>query len=414
MLLSRFIHYIRGYLVIRISGRYPERFLNVCAARGILVWDIRRLSERTIRLKISIRGFRMLPGIASKTGVRVKILAKCGLPVTLHKYRRRKLLLGGVAGFIFVMLLLNQFVWDIEIVGNEKIPSNVILKNLEECGLYIGQLRLRLNQKEIKNNMLIKMTDLSWIWPEKNGSKIVVNVKEKRPVPEIFDPDDYCSIVAAKDGVIDSMIVRNGMPAVKLGDTVQKNSLLVSGMIESERNVPTRYLQAEAEVYARTWYEKTKAFSRIHTRRDETGNIKKKYRLKLFGLNIPLYRKAEPDFEEYIHEAENHELSLFGNYLGVSLSADVYKEVVLSDTLLSQDSVIEDGIRDVEEIIDQMTLPNSELVKSTPTYRIIDDDTVEVTVVAEYLENIAQKIKMEKPAEPELLPPEEEGEQTPQ
>ena len=393
MLLPAFIHYLRGYLVIRISGRYPERFLNVCAARGILVWDIFRLSGRSIRLKISLRGFRMLPPIANKTGVRVKILAKCGLPITLHKYRRRKLL-----------------VWDIEIVGNEKLPTNVILKNLEECGLYIGQARFKINQKKLKNDMLIKMTDLSWLWAEKNGSKVVVNVKEKRPAPEIFDPNDYCSVIAAKDGVIDSMIVRNGMPAVKIGDTVQKNAVLVSGCITSERNVPTRYLQAEAEIYARTWYEKTKAFSRIETHRNETGRVEKKYCLKLFGKEIPLYFNASASFTEFNHEEINHDFSVFGNYLGFSLRTDVYREVILTDVRIHQDSVIENGIRDVEEIIDQMTLPDSELLRSTPTYSIIDDDTIEITVIAEYLENIAQKVKMEKPEEIQESPPEENAE----
>lgn len=407
MLLSRLIHYIKGYLVIRVSGHYPERFLNVCAARGILVWDIKRLSEHTIRLKISIRGFRKLTGIAAKTAVRIHIIAKCGLPIALHRYRRRKILLGGAAVCLLILIVLNQFVWDIQINGNDNVPSGLILKNLEECGLYVGQLRLFVNQKKLKNDMLIKMPDLSWIWAEKSGSKIIVNVKEKQPAPEIFNPDDYCSIVAAKDGVIDSMIVRNGMPAVKLGDTVQKNSLLVNGMIESERNIPTRYLNAEAEVYARTWYEKTKAFSRIQTNRDETGNAEKKYRLKLFGLEIPFYRNPNPTYEEYNEEQKNHELSFFGNYLGISLSCDVYKEVSLTYTLLSQDSVIENGIREVEEEIDQMTLPDSELVKSTPTYHVIDDDTVEVTVIAEYIENIAQKVKLEKPEESEILPPAE-------
>lgn len=407
MLLSQFICYLKGYLIVRISGRFPERFLNVCAARGIYVWDIVRLSESSIRLKISIRGFKALRHAAANTGVRLKILAKCGLPVTLHKHRKRKLLFAGIAVFILGMLVLNQFIWDIEVVGNDELPKNVILKNLEDCGLYIGQLRFKIDQKKLKNDMLIKTPSLSWLWVEKNGSKIIVNVKEKKSVPEIFDADDYCSVVAAKDGVIDSMIVRNGLPIVKIGDTVQKNSLLVSGMISSERNVPTRYLHAEAEIYARTWYESTKAFSKIHITREKTGNIAKKYRLKLFGQELKLYKNSEPDFEEYDKVEKDYELSLFGNYLGITLSVNTYEEIKLIDSIIAQDDVIADGIRVVEEQIDRMTLPDSELVSSTPTYKIIDDDTVEVTVVAEYLENIAQKIKMEKPEE-EVLPPAEE------
>ncbi len=397
MLLTKLINYIKGYLVIRVSGRYPERFLNVCAARGILLWDAVRFSDRTLRCKISIRGFRLLPDIAAKTGVRVKILSKQGLPIAMHRYRKRKWFAGGVLAFLLAMIVLNQFVWEIEITGNEKIPSNLILNELEACGLKIGAFRMNIDEKKIKNEMLIKMPELSWLWPDKNGSKIVVNVKEKLSTPEIFDPNDYCNILALKDGVIDSMIVKNGIPSVKLGDTVQKGSILVSGMITSERNIETRFTQAEAEVYARTWYEKTKAFSRIHTRKIETGEVTKKRRLKLFGRELNLFLDEAVPYENYTTETEKHELSLFGKYGGITLTTDVYKEIQLEDELQTEASVIEAGIKEVEDLIDEMVLPNSQLVRTEPTYHIIDEDTLEVTVVAEYIENIAQKVKAERP-----------------
>ncbi|MBR5157067.1 MAG: sporulation protein YqfD [Clostridia bacterium] len=403
MLFSQFICYLKGYLVVQISGRFPERFLNVCAARGIYVWDIVRLSESTIRLKISIRGFKMLRHSASKTGVRLKILAKCGLPITLNKHKGRKMLLGGIIIFMLGIMALNLFIWDIEIVGNNELSKAVILKNLEECGLSIGKLRFNIDQKKLKNDMLIKTPSLSWLWAEKRGSKIIVSVKEKKAIPEIFNADDYCSLVAAKDGVIHSMIVRNGLPVVKIGDSVQKNSLLVSGVISSERNVPTRYLNADGEIYARTWYEITKAFSKIHTVKEKTDNILKKYSLTLFGKRINFYKNPEPDFTEYEKTEKDYELSLFKNYLGITLTVNTFNEVKLVDTLLSEDAVIADGIRKIEEEIDLSALPDSELVKTTPSYNFIDDDTIEITVVAEYIENIAQKVKMEKPEE-ELLP----------
>ena len=283
MLLYKLIHFIKGYLVLEISGRFPERFLNICLARKILVWDVKRLSENTVRIKISIRGFKMLKHISLRTGTKVKIIEKRGLPMIIKKHKRRKPLFIGIVVFLILLIFMNQYIWDIEIIGCEKIAKGTILNTLKECGVYPGQMRYKIDQKKLKNEMLIKIPDLAWLWVEKSGSKIIVEVKEKLPTPEVFQPDDYCSIIAAKDGVIDSMIVRNGLPLVKLGDTVQKNSTLVSGMITSERNVPTRYLHSEAEIYARTWYEKTKAFSCLSQRREETGRTSKKIRIKLFG-----------------------------------------------------------------------------------------------------------------------------------
>jgi hypothetical protein len=175
-------------------------------------------------------------------------------------------------------------------------------------------------------------------------------------------------------------------------------------MITSERNVPTRYLHSEAEIYARTWYEKTKAFSCLSQRREETGRTSKKIRIKLFGLDIRLYKNEKPDFAEYFVEEKKYELSVFGKYLGVSFFTNTYSEVSVSNIRLAQDDVIADGILEVSKLIDDLTLPNSRLVSSTPKYEIIDEDTVEVTVICEYIENIAEKVKMEKPEE-EILPP---------
>ncbi len=403
MLLYKLIHFIKGYLVLEISGRFPERFLNMCLARKILVWDVKRLSDNTVRIKISIRGFKMLKHISLRTGTKVKIIEKRGLPIIIKKHKRRKPLFIGIVVFLLLLIFMNQYIWDIEITGCEKIPKGTILNTLKECGVYPGQMRFKIDQKRLKNEMLIKMPDLAWLWVEKSGSKIIVEVKEKLPTPEVFKADDYCSIIAAKDGVIDSMIVKNGLPLVKLGDTVHKNSTLVSGMITSERGISTRFVHSEAEIYARTWYEKTKAFSCIGQRREETGKISKKIRIKLFGLDIKLYKNEKPDFVDFVTDEKKYELSFFGKYLGITIFTSTYSELSVSNIRLAQDNVIADGILEVSKLIDELTLPNSKLVNSTPKYEIIDEDTVEVTVVAEYIENIAQKVKMEKPEE-EILP----------
>ena len=403
MLLYKLIHFIKGYLILEISGRFPERFLNMCLARKILIWDVKRLSETTVRLKISIRGFKILKHISVRTGTKIKIIEKRGLPMIIKKHKRRKPLFIGIVLFLILLIYMNQYIWDIEINGCEKISKDTILNTLKECGVYPGQIRFRLDQKKLKNEMLVKIPDLAWLWVEKSGSKIIVEVKEKLPVPEVFKPDDYCSIIALKDGVIDSMIVKNGMPLAELGETVHKNSILVSGMITSERGIPARYLHSEAEIYARTWYEKTKAFSCIVQKREETGKTSKKIRIKLFGLDINFYKNPTPDFTDYYTEEEKYELSLFGKYMGVTLYTNTHHEVSISYTRLAQDDVIADGILEINKLIDELTLPDSKLIKSTPEYKIIDEDTIEITVVSEYIENIAKKVKMEKPEE-EILP----------
>ena len=90
MLLTKLFYFFCGYLVITIEGQFPERFLNVCAKRGILLWDVVPRSGTMMKCCISNRSFRMLPDIVKKTGVSVKIVERHGVPVILTILKKRK------------------------------------------------------------------------------------------------------------------------------------------------------------------------------------------------------------------------------------------------------------------------------------------------------------------------------------
>lgn len=400
MFIPSFLSFFRGYLVITVTGNFTERFINVCTARNILLWDITRISRRTIRCKISVRAFKKLPKIAYDTGVTVKINARHGLAFFLQRYRRRKLMLCGIFIFLLFVIGINQFVWDIEVRGNETVKSADILAALEEEGLTTGVLKSKIDQRTLKNQVMLKLPSLSWLWIDKHGSKIIVDVRERIPVPEIFDPDDYCNIVAGKDAVIDSMIVRNGVPVVSAGDTVLKDTVLVTGKIPSTLKPDIRYVQSDAQIYARVWYEKTDQFSRISTVRTQTGNRKKQYTLKIFGIEIPLFHSGQPPYENSNETEKKYELSLFGNYLGATLTCREYEEVTISQELHTEESTAAQGAQALKAQIDEETLPDSTLISVSDSYKTVDETTVEVTVKAEYKEDIGVKVKGEIPPEP--------------
>ena len=395
MFLTRLFQYMRGYLVITITGRYPERFLNVCSNRHILIWDLFPCSQTMLRCCISNRAFRLLPPIAKKTGVRIKIVKKCGLPTVLKRGKKRKWFVLGLGVFLLMLILVNQFIWKIEIVGCENISAGVVREQLERCGLRVGAFRPFLDEKKLQNKMLIEVPELAWLWADKSGSKVTVQIKEKVPVPEMFDPHAFCNVVASKDGVIDSMIVKSGEPMVKLGDTVRRGDILVNGLWVSEKGVEPRKVQSDAEIYARVWYEKTKALSLWTPKINETGAAEKKITLHLFGWNMNLFLKGETEFLEYTETTEERELSFLGNYLGVGMTCQQFREQTTTYEKLSPERAAESGILQLTAEIDEQTSANAHVVNISSNYEVLDEDTIEVTVVAEYLEDIAQKVYLE-------------------
>lgn len=394
MLLARLMQFFRGYLIITVSGRYPERFLNVCSKRKILIWDVFPCSAQIFRCAISVRGFKMLPPIAKKTAVHIKIVKKKGLPILLSQYKKRKLFLVGLIAFLVAFIALNQFIWKIDIIGNESLTETEIMSKLEECGLKIGSFRPIINEQKLKNDMLIKMPELAWLWADKSGSKVVVEVKERKPKPEIYDTNAMCNIVATKDGVIDSMIVTYGAPMVALGDTVRAGDILVSGLLISEKNAAPRTVQSDAKIYARVWYEKTRAYSLVQPIYRETGQVENKYTLHIFGRNIKLFRNEESRFTLFRTEEQKRDLSVFGWYLGIGISQTTNKEQTVDYETLSVESAAQTCATELSAEIDAETDADASLTERQSSYQVIDEETIEVTVVAEYLENIAQKTEI--------------------
>ena len=72
-------YYRKGYVRIRLCQGSPERFLNLCAHHGIAVWNLVS-REGSYEMNVTVTGFFSLAGICRKTGCRVKIIGKYGLP----------------------------------------------------------------------------------------------------------------------------------------------------------------------------------------------------------------------------------------------------------------------------------------------------------------------------------------------
>lgn len=391
MSLPSLLFFLRGYVTITVSGHFPERFLNVCTQKNILLWDIVRVSEKTVRCRITARGFKKLIPISYRTSVHIHIIAKHGFPFLLYRYKKRKLLLLGTLLFFLFMIIINQFVWAIEIKGNHMVKTTEILRVLEEEGVKIGTPLSKIDQQHLKHRALLKLPKLSWLWVDKSGSKLIVDVREGLPVPDIHDASLYCNVKAAKDGIIDSMIVKNGIPVVKEGDTVLKGMVLVTGKIPASLKPEIRYVHADAQIFARVWYEKTQRFSRLAQTRTETGKQKKHYTLTLFGKNIPLFHNGKAPFPEFSETTNKTDVSFFGRYLGITLSKTVYREVTITEERLTLESTVSNGVNHLKSQIDQEARINSTPVSFSHDFKEVDDTTVEVIVTAEYIEDIAEK-----------------------
>lgn len=320
--------YIRGYVVIEVTGFSIERFINLATYKGVYIWDM-KYHEKGVRMKISVKAFKILKVCAKKTKCKIKIIEKIGLPFVLYKYRKRKILLGGFAFFIGCLYLLSSFVWLIEIEGNDRILTESIINFVNKEGLKIGALKINLNTKRLESNMIKEFADISWINVSVYGTKVKIELTEILPKKDLIDKNSPSNIVARKNGLITSIVTSSGTPLVKENDVVEKGDLLVSGelkVIGQDGENITVFVNSKAEIWGKMYYEINYKVPYTYIKKRYTGKVKKDKSLVVFNKKINLIGK-KIKFDNYDKNTSRKQLKLTDKYpLPLILVRDEYVE----------------------------------------------------------------------------------------
>jgi len=317
MILS-FWQYVRGYLRLRINGFSVERFLNMVVYRGIYIWNVERTPEG-VYINVSVKGFRRLIGCGRKTKCTTKIISKHGFPFLIHRYRKRKVLLGGILFFMLMMFTLSSFIWRVEIIGSADLAHESILTFLDEQGLRIGSFKHRINAQDITRELLNAFPELSWADIHTRGTRTTVMIAESLPHQPIVDRQTPMHVVAAHDGLITRIATSSGAPLVRQNDVVHQGEMLVSGIIELNAdmgNPTTVYVHAYAEVWARRYHTIEFGIPLTYTENIYTGRTTTRRSLQLLfagniSINLP---RGGISFGSYDRMTTHHQLGISGDY----------------------------------------------------------------------------------------------------
>ncbi|WP_432664590.1 sporulation protein YqfD [Wukongibacter baidiensis] len=344
MLILRIWNFFRGYVLFRLEGLNLERTLNLAIEDGIYLWDIRRINYTTIEGKVGGRGYKELRKVLKKTGCRSKIKMKIGFPFFIFKLKRKKIVAVGLVLSVLLIIGFTSFVWDVEIQGNNNVSKREILESLESIGVKAGVFKYTLNKSEIKDGLLITHDRLAWVGVEVKGTKIRIEVVEKDERPEKVEKDTPCHIVATKNGVIEKIIAKSGDAAVKKGDIVKQNQILIDGKIERE-GLPPRFVHSMGEVYARTYYEKSKVMPIYKVKKIKTG---RKFTRRIFKIGDTSFTvsKGSVPFDKYVIEVKNKSLTKWRNIkFPVEIVIEQYFEIVEQKKKVPED-VIRKSLKD--------------------------------------------------------------------
>lgn len=232
--MTEWLKRLRGYVKIQVWGFAPQRFINLCSNKGILLWNIEKQDDVYI-MCVSLESFYRLRSIARKTKVRVVISERYGLPFFLPHLQRRKAFLAGLVLTVMFWIVSSMFVWDIQISGNCVITDDMIFQFLEQEGIQMGMRKSKLDIGELEKQIRRQFPQVTWTSGRLMGTRLLLELKENdAPIPEDTQGADAIigrDLVAEYDGVITDMIVRSGIPQVTIGSQVAKGDLLVDGKV---------------------------------------------------------------------------------------------------------------------------------------------------------------------------------------
>ena len=269
---------------------------------------------------------------------------------------------------IMLYILSRDVVFDVRVNGNEHLTEEYITAQLEEVGFGVGSRWSKSDRNGIEIAVLDTSSDIAWISINREGRVATVRVIELSPgmSPPITTP---ANIIADRDCVIEEITVVAGTPVVKVGDTVHRGDLLISGIIETENG--TRYVRAEGTVRGSASTTLTTEVGKTVTETVVKDGGKANFAIKIFNFRINIYKKYGNSPDDCVIIESNRNIMLQNTRIPVTLIYGNYAVTVENTvTLTDADLPIYAGRMHAVELGDFLT--DKDLVKIRTSGRFTD------------------------------------------
>src|SRR5690554_374501 len=112
---NQWVPTVTGNVRLKVSGKYPEMFINRCVDQNIQVWNIRRTGDNVLLCSVRLDEVSKLRNIAKASGCKIRFVQREGIPFLVKRVWNRKGFIIGAVAFLCFIFLLSNMVWGIKI-----------------------------------------------------------------------------------------------------------------------------------------------------------------------------------------------------------------------------------------------------------------------------------------------------------
>lgn len=276
-----------GMVQVTFTAADPVAVLGALEKSGVTVRDVRRLDELGFCCTLPRTSANHLDILLKNHAVQWKIDGHLGLYWCLKGIFSRPVLLTGLVLTLAFWIYLPSRIFFFQVEGNESVPTALILEKAADCGICFGASRREVRSEKMKNALLSAIPELQWAGINTSGCVATISVREREPITEPKNGAPVSSIVASRDGVIQSCTVTKGSAACKIGQAVREGQVLISGYTDC--GISIRAEQASGEIYAVTNREISLISPINHSNRGQMTTKTKKYTLLIGKKRINFF-----------------------------------------------------------------------------------------------------------------------------
>jgi len=366
--------------------------LNAFMEYGIQYRDFHGGEDDTVSFKCSSYSALAVDRVCRKKNIAIKKVREVGIPPVIYRYRNRIGLFLGAIFAIIMIALSDNYIWDIQVSGNESVTYSRVVEALAEQGMTVGSKIDGLDVDKVKTAVMVDSDTISWMSINIIGTVAHVQIREvKQPEPET--PLRPANVVASMDGQIEYLEVFQGDAAVRSGEAVKKGDVLISGVRDSKLG-GFSVTRANGKVFAVTSHTFSVEIPYEYEKKIYGKAKKSEISVIFFGKEIKVFKYSgnEGVFCDTIESVDM--LRLYGN-VKVPIGIRTLNSVECETTTETRtpEEAMEIAYYRLERQI-AASLPDAQILQKDIRGEIGDDSYV-LTCTVKCIENIAETVEFE-------------------